>query len=73
LSIYTDLKEAGVRIESHASDLYCPDTPLTRHIIERNGRKIDGWNVKRFLSGKDVWLDVAFAYEPYWESKEVKR
>ncbi len=69
MSIYTELKEIGAVINSHCSDLYTPDTPEAREILERNGKKLDGWNVQRFQSEGQWWLEVPFAYEPYWDNK----
>ena len=72
MSIYTDMQQAGMEIDHHASDLYVPDCPESRAILANHGYKyMDGWNVKQFtceISG-DAWLDIPFAYVPFWESK----
>jgi hypothetical protein len=66
MSIYTELKTAGVSVSSHESDLYAKVTPESEALIARYQFKI---NVKRFRSQIDgtPWFDIPFAYDPYWE------
>jgi hypothetical protein len=64
MSIYTDMLNAGIETDSHCSDLYVKDSPESRAILERHGKKVDGWNVQPFKSqidGSD-WLDISFSY-----------
>jgi hypothetical protein len=53
-------------IDHHESDLYVRDTPLVRAIVRQFGRESRG-----FTSDVDGqrWLDIPFAYEPFWEKK----
>lgn len=74
MSIYTDLKDAGIKIDNHYSDLYVRDTPEVRDILASNGKNVDGWNVQPFtcsVSG-ERYLDIGFAFDPYYESLEGK-
>ncbi len=70
MSLYTDLKAAGVPLDSHESDLYAKATPEAKNIIE-------GWHdyahsAKMFKSQIDGewWFDIPFAFEPFWEAKQ---
>lgn len=64
-SPYRALKAAGLVIEHHESDLYVRDSDTARRII-----KDSGWGYERFQSEGKPWLDVPFAYSPWWEKKE---
>ena len=70
MSIYNDIKAAGIETDSHYSDLYVPDTPEVRAIIKANGEKVDYHNVVPFTSQIDGerWLDLPFQYAPYWDA-----
>ena len=67
MSIYQQMKAAGVPVESHASDLYVPDTPQVREILQRFGR--NPGTVLSFTSQIDGkrWFDIPFAHDPFWE------
>ena len=56
-------------IDHHESDLYVRDTPLTRSLVRQFGL-----NSSTFTSKVDGqrWLDVPFAYEPFWTKKSKK-
>lgn len=57
-------------IDHHESDLYIRDTPTTRALVRQFGL-----NSSTFTSKVDGqrWLDVPFAYEPFWDKKAKKR
>lgn len=65
-SLYRDLQAAGIPTDHHESDLYVLDTPAARALIAKHGKRGSG-----FTSQIDHkrWLDVPFAYEPFWEKK----
>lgn len=71
-SLYQTLKGLlpAAYLDHHESDLYVRKTPLTVSIIRQFGA-----NVSSFKSDKDghEWLDVPFAYEPFWEKKAKSR
>ncbi len=71
MSLYSDLIAAGCEIDHHESDLYVKRTPEAVAIIHQHGKTVDGWNVQPFVSQIDgtPWLDIPFAYEPYWAAK----
>jgi len=57
-------------IDHHESDLYVRDTPLVRAIIRQFGRESSSFTSK--VDGHR-WLDVPFAYEPFWTKKAASR
>ena len=72
MSLYTEMKQAGIQTDHHESDLYVIDCPEARAILENHGLKVDGWNVQPFMSpskhtiGATAWLDIPFAYVPFY-------
>jgi hypothetical protein len=66
---YKQLKALGVPMDSHESDLYVQATPEAVSIV-----KASGWSHMFFQSQIDgnTWIDVAFAYEPFWEKKQAR-
>lgn len=71
MTLYTDLKAARLDLDNHESDLYVRDTPEARAILAVHGKRVDGHNVQRFTSQIDgkPWLDIPFAYTPWWERR----
>jgi len=73
--LYDELKEAGIEIDHHESDLYVPNTPearriLDRHPIEKKNATLFGEH--KVVGGRHVdkiWIDVPFAYAPFWRKK----
>jgi len=57
-------------LDHHESDLYVRDTPVARVVIRQFGM-----NSSRFKSDLDGqwWIDVPFAYEPFWDKKRRRR
>jgi hypothetical protein len=67
-SVYRDLLKAGCEIDSHESDLYVRDTPAARTILQFHGKS---WQAFRSQVDGLIWLDVPFAYEPFWEKRKT--
>lgn len=72
MSLYTELKAAGIPIGSHESDLYFKVTPESLSILERH--PVKKGNATRFYSQipeekGQLWMDVPFSYDPFWERK----
>ena len=67
MSLYTELKAAGVPLDHHESDLYAKDCTKAREIMKANGIKTTG----AFCSQVDgyMWLEFPFMYEPFWDAK----
>ena len=68
MTIYRDLKSAGIPLDNHESDLYALVTPKSEAIIANyEHRSI----VHRFISQTDkkLWFDIPFAFDPFWQKK----
>jgi len=68
--IYQDMKDAGVEMDSHESDLYVPVNETTRAILAKyptQSRSIFHCNID-----KQLWFDIPFAFLPFWEKRTVK-
>lgn len=75
MSLYGDLKAADIPMASHYSDLYFPDTPQTREILARY--PLQKSNASGFINQAppnvgQVWIDVPFAFEPWWQSRTIR-
>lgn len=57
-----ELLKAGVKIDTHESDLFCEKTEKSTEIVKKY-KKIDGWNVQEFISNIEntLWYDIPFA------------
>jgi len=64
MTIYEQLKAAGVPLDSHESDLYALVTPESRAIVEASTH-----SRSTFVSQIDKrrWYDLPFAFDPFWE------
>jgi hypothetical protein len=73
MSLYSELSELGVEMNSHHSDLHIEDTPEVRSILEKY--PLERRNSKPFKSALDgsLWIDVPFAFLPFWEAAENHR
>lgn len=68
-SLYRDLAAAGLQLDSHESDLYVEDTPEARAILARHPtHQTNARPFRHAVTGKS-WLDVPFAFEPFWQKK----
>jgi hypothetical protein len=67
-TIYQALKAAGARIENHESDLYVLATPKVLELVKRH----PAWNGngRMFKSEGKAWLEIPFAYDPFWQAKD---
>lgn len=65
--LYQRLKEAGVPLDSHESDLYAKATPEAERIFAEAGVR----EPQTFVSEMDgeIWYDIPYAYTPYWEQR----
>ena len=68
MSIHSELKEAGVKLDSHYSDLYAEKTPESKKIIDKYEFKK---NVTTFINQKNnkVWYDIPFANQDWWDKR----
>ncbi len=73
MSIYTDMKTAGLELDNHYSDLYVEDTPKTREILKKHHVS---WSMFQNACNGKMWIDVPFMHEPFWDDireREAKR
>ena len=73
-TIYQRILAAGIEHDHHESDLYVPDTPEVRRIIEECRHHTQQVHAIAFINnlspGKgDPWLDIPFAYDPWWNAQ----
>lgn len=66
MSLYKQLVAAGAEINNHFSDLYVRWTPEAMKLVQ-DSKKSFSFFTNQVAGG--TWIDVPFAYDPYWESK----
>lgn len=66
--VYAALTKAGIKTDSHESDLYALDTPEARRIVHACGYRLHPFT----STDGGRWLDLPFAYTPFWKDKERK-
>jgi hypothetical protein len=72
-TLYSSIVAAGIPHSSHESDLYIPNTPEARAILARF--PLEQSNATSFINqappnAGQRWLDVPFAYLPFWQGKQ---
>ena len=73
LNIYEEMINAGVQIDHHESDLYVPVNDVTTAIIARYDYKDNVTKFRSSIEPHDMWYDIPFAYQPYWDKKRADR
>jgi hypothetical protein len=66
VNVYQLLKDAGVPLDNHESDLYAEATPEAVAIV-----KASGWSFTYFrneATGR-LNMDLPFAFTPWWDAK----
>ena len=65
-TLYDELVRNGFELDHYESDLYVKDSRMAREIIMKHGLRF-----KPFVDDieHESWLDVPFAYAPFWRSK----
>lgn len=75
-TLYQKFKDAGIVMDNYESDLYVQDSQMVQDILKNHRLKNDGYpkSVRKFTESqtKQVWLDIPFGYEPFWENKNKK-
>jgi len=69
MSLYRELQQAGCELDSHESDLYVTATSTAIAIVKSSGRSHAMF--RSAVDGKQ-WLDVPFAYEPFWDRVKAR-
>jgi hypothetical protein len=68
MSIYDQLVQAGVEIDSHESDLYCKVTDASRKIVKESGL---AYTVFTSQIDCEPWYEIPFMYEPWWTARSM--
>lgn len=71
MSVYKKLVAAGVEIDHHESDLYAKVTAESSEIVKNYGFNKNVRTFKSLVDG-ELWYDIPFAFDPWWESREAK-
>lgn len=68
-SLYQTLKDAGIELDNHESDLYFEVTAKTTGILLKFQTHFE--NAQRFRDNRTQRLmyDIPFAFAPYWDDK----
>jgi hypothetical protein len=69
MTLYEELTNAGVEIDSHESDLYFPRTDETKAILDNHPAQKNNASTFRNNINGEVWFDVPFSYDPFWEKR----
>ena len=67
MTLYQELKQAGIETGNHESDLYFPSTPESRAIL---GKYPIHKSNRTYFTNQRVggsWIEVPFAFDPFWE------
>jgi hypothetical protein len=68
MSLYTEIVKRGIEHDHHESDLYIPYTAETKVLLDEH-HKQGGSKASGFISKGRAWVDIPFAYDPYWQAE----
>ena len=78
-NLYDDLFNAGCVLDHHESDLYVKADANALAILQRHGKggykrarkgdtfQLAGCSMFRSQVDGEMWIDVPFAYQPFWK------
>lgn len=69
MSLFKEVIAKGIKYDNHESDLYIPYTKETEALVRKYDKQDIAQRFKSQIDGK-TWIDIPFAYEPYWERKQ---
>ena len=75
MSLFTEIVAAGIPYSNHESDLYVLDCPEARRILNRyqeHAKNAQPFANQRPPHQGEAWLDIPFAYDPWWSAKIPK-
>lgn len=69
-TLYEALRDAGVPLDHHESDLYAKVTDASRAIIGTyiKSAPLISSTFRSRLDG-ELWFEIPFAYQPWWEAR----
>ena len=76
ISLYEQIKAAGIPFSNHESDLYFQANPESRRILAQFPSEES--NSTSFLNQApphkgEQWIDVPFAFLPWWETRQKRQ
>lgn len=69
MSLYTEIVAAGIPVDNHYSDLYVKATPESFALLKKHKQRFSGF---KHTTLREMWYDVPFMYEPYWEARACR-
>lgn len=66
MTLFEEIKVAGIKYNHWYSDLYIPNTPQVREILSRHRQHLRLTSAFIDQIDGENWLDIPFAYEPFW-------
>ena len=72
LSIYEEMKKAGVVTANYCSDLYAEVNEASRAIVAAYEFKQNVTTFQSAIEGEGLFFDIPFAFDPEWEKREAR-
>lgn len=68
MTLFEQIKNAGIPYSNHSSDLYVKDCEESRAIL--NQHPLPKANARTFINqqNQERWIDIPFNYMPFWEN-----
>lgn len=72
MTLYQEVKQAGIKHDSYRSDLYILASVEAKRLLKKH--EVKPWP-STFVCNVDkrIYYDVPFAFDPYWESRTTKK
>ena len=69
MTLFQTIQAAGIPFGNHASDLYFQKTPESMAILAQFPEHKVNSSLFLHQTTRETWIDVPFAFDPFWESK----
>jgi len=69
MTLYNELKEAGIPMDNHSSVLYFKISQIALDILEKYPLERRNSRPFRNQIDREMWMDVPFAFIPWWTAK----
>lgn len=66
MTVYEKLLSINARMDHHESDLYVELNPEVKKIVENSGKDYTYFNGE-----SSTWIEIPFAYDPFWGKRET--
>lgn len=76
MTLYDELVAAGIPVSNHESDLYFKATPEALNLLKKYPTELS--NAVSFINQAaphkgERWIDVPFAFTPWWEARRKSK